>query len=103
MITFPGRPVHTFFTSLSVVGLLVPGSTATTLIFLGVTPPTVAVAPGLMFVPVTSRKNCPVSDLSSLQPVTVAITGVPPVPGVPGALQANVTWMPASFPVIGHG
>ena len=61
IITFPGSPLHTFFTSLSFVGLVVPGATSTTLIFFGVTPPTVAVAPSLIPVPVTSRKNCPVS------------------------------------------
>jgi hypothetical protein len=63
MIISPGSPLHTFFTSLNVVGPVVPPS-ITVLIFFGVTPPTVTVAPDLMFVPVTSRKNCPVSDLS---------------------------------------
>lgn len=57
IIMFPGSPLHILFTSLSFVGFCVPGCTSTTLIFLGVTPPTVAVAPCLMFVPVTSRKN----------------------------------------------
>ena len=94
IITAPGNPLHTFFTSLSFVGFVVPGCTSTTLIFLGVTPPTVAVAPSLIPVPVTSRKNCPVSWRSSLQPVTVAISGVPPVPGDPAALHVNVTWVP---------
>ena len=65
MIMSPGRPLQTFFNSLSVVvGKGVPGTTDITLIFFGVTPPTVTVAPSLMFVPVTSRKNCPVSALS---------------------------------------
>src|SRR5207247_7133490 len=80
IITFPDppgwRPPHTFLTSLSVVGFVVPGSTAITLIFFGVTPPTVAVAPSLIFVPVISRKNWPVSCLSSLQLVTTAMSGV---------------------------
>ena len=64
MIMSPGSPLQIFFNSLSVDGLFVPGTTDTTLIFFGVTPPTVTVAPSFMFVPVTSRKNCPVSDLS---------------------------------------
>jgi len=111
IITAPGNPLHTFFTSLSFVGFVVPGCTSTTLIFLGVTPPTVAVAPSLIPVPVTSRKNCPVSCLSSLQLVTVAISGVPPVPGVPAALHVNVMHCrhpcslpnahPAGWPVTG--
>src|ERR1051325_6667538 len=100
MITFPGSPLHTFFTSLSFVGFVVPGSTSTTLIFFGVTPPTVAVAPSLMFVPVTSRKNCPVSALSSLHPVTTAIPGVPPGFGVDAALHVNAmqSRQPSSLP-----
>src|SRR5215471_17804322 len=100
IITAPGNPLHTFFISLNLVGFVVPGCTSTTLIFFGVTPPTVAVAPSLIPVPVTSRKNCPVSCLSSLQLVTVAISGVPPVPGVPAALHVNVMHCrhPCSFP-----
>ena len=61
IITFPDpagcSPLHIFFTSLSVDGFVVPGTTAVTLIFFGVTPPTVAFAPSLIPVPVTSRKN----------------------------------------------
>ena len=55
--TLPGSPLHTFFTNLSFVGFVVPGSTSTTLIFFGAMPPTVTAAPSLIFVPVTSRKN----------------------------------------------
>lgn len=90
IITFPGSPLHTFLTSLSFVGLLVPGDTSTTLIFFGVTPPTVAVAPSLIPVPVTSRKNCPVSCLSSLQLVTTAMSGVGLGFGFTAALHVNV-------------
>jgi hypothetical protein len=87
---FPGSPLHILFTNLSFVGFVVPGSTSTTLIFFGVTPPTVTAAPALIFVPVTSRKNCPVAWRSSLQPVIVAMSiGVPGPPGVPGALHLN--------------
>src|SRR6266404_937196 len=90
MMTFPGRPLHTFFTSLSVVGLAVPGSTAITLTFFGVAPPTVTVGLGLMLVPVTSRKNCPVSCLPRWQLVTIGTIGVSPVFGLlPEVLPAR--------------
>ena len=82
IITFPGRPWHTFFLSLNFVGFVVPGATSKTLIFFGVTPPTVIAAPSLMFVPVTSRKNAPDSARSNLHPVTTAMSGVGCGPGV---------------------
>ena len=105
--TFPDppgwRPLHTFLTSLSVVGVVVPPWTIT-LIFFGVTPPTVAVAPSLIFVPVISRMNWPVSCLSSLQLVTTAMSsgGVlhPGVPGVQGppVVEAQVNSMHGRHP-----
>ena len=98
IITFPGSPLHTFFFSLSFVGFDVPGATSKTLIFFGVTPPTVTVAPALMFVPVTSRMNAPDSARSNLHPVTTAMSGVPPPPGVVALAHVNVTWNPCSLP-----
>ena len=98
IITFPGNPPQIFFISLSFVGFVVPGATSTTLIFLGAIPPTVAVAPALMFVPVTSRKNVPFVCRSNLHPVTTAMSGVPPGVGVVELAHVNVTWKPCSLP-----
>jgi hypothetical protein len=98
IITFPGRPSHTFFLSLNFVGFVVPGATSNTLIFLGVTPPTVIAAPCLMLVPVTSRKNAPPSARSNLQLVTTAMSGVGCGPGVVELAHVNVTWNPCSLP-----
>ena len=98
IITFPGKPSHIFFSSLSFVGFVVPGDTSITLIFFGVFPPTVATAPSLIPVPVTSRKNCPVSFLSRWQPVTTATSGAGPGPGCPALEHVNVTWNPCSLP-----
>ena len=96
-------PLHTFLTNLSFVGFVVPGDTSITLIFFGVTPPTVAVAPSLIFVPVISRKNWPVSCLSSLQLVTTAMSSGVLHPGVPGVqgppvVEAQVNSMHGRHP-----
>ena len=98
IITAPGSPLHTLFTSRSFVGFVVPGATSTTLIFFGAIPPTVAVAPALMFVPVTSRKNVPFVCRSNLHPVTTAMSGDPPGVGVVELEHVNVTWKPCSLP-----
>ena len=98
IITFPGRPLHTFFLSLNFVGFVVPGATSKTLIFLGVTPPTVIAAPSLMFVPVTSRKNAPDSAGLTYIPSLLLCQASVAVLGVVELAHVNVTWNPCSLP-----
>src|SRR5919197_4194742 len=82
----PGNPLHTF--PFNVILLKMPGlfgSSSLNLIFLGETPPTVAVASRRMLLPNTSRVNAPLGSLSRTQPfITGTGRGTETHPLVPG-------------------